>query len=170
MRGLGRVFGRELGTISRRPLLWIVTLGVPLFPALLMATIFGSGQMRELPIGVIDNDFSASSRALVRTIDSSPTLSVVRHFTEPSEALRAVRSREVYGYVVIPRHFAQNIISGRRVEIPYYYHYALLSVGAQVESTLRTLLTMATLKPLGLQLALLLDVVAMLIMLTAHIK
>lgn len=148
MSGLGKVFGRELGTISRRPLLWIVTLGVPLFSALLMATIFGSGQMRKLPIGVIDNDFSASSRALIRTIDSSPTLSVVRHFTEPSEALRAVRSREVYGYVVIPRHFAQNIISGRRVEIPYYYHYALLSVGAQVESTLRTLLTMATIKPL----------------------
>lgn len=54
----------------------------------------------------------------------------------------------MYGYVVIPRHFAQDMTSGRRVEIPYYYHYALLSVGAQVESTLRTLLTMASLKPL----------------------
>lgn len=148
MRDLRRVLWRELGIISRRPLLWIVTLGVPLFSALLMATIFGSGQMSELPIGVIDNDFSTSSRALVRTIDSSPTLSVTHHFTEPSEALVAMRRGEIYGYVVIPRHFAQDMTSGRRVEIPYYYHYALLSVGAQVESTLRTLLTMATLKPL----------------------
>lgn len=148
MRGLGRVLWRELGVISRRPLLWIVTLGVPLFSALLMTTIFGGGQMRELPIGVIDNDFSASSRALIRTLDSSPTLSVVRHFTEPSEALRAVRSRQVYGYVVIPRDFSRDMTSGSRVEIPYYYHYALLSIGAQVESTLRTILTMATLKPL----------------------
>ncbi len=148
MRDLRRVLWRELGIISRRPLLWIVTLGVPLFSALLMATIFGSGQMSELPIGVIDNDFSTSSRALVRTIDSSPTLSATHHFTEPSEALVAMRRGEIYGYVVIPRHFAQDMTSGRRVEIPYYYHYALLSVGAQVESTLRTLLTMATLKPL----------------------
>lgn len=148
MKGLGRVLWRELGIISRRPLLWIVTLGVPIFSALLMTTIFGSGQMHELPIGVLDNDFSASSRALIRTIDSSPTLSVTRHFTEPSEALRAVRSRLVYGYVVIPRDFARDMTSGSRVEIPYYYHYALLSIGAQVESTLRTLLTMATLRPL----------------------
>lgn len=148
MSALLRTIWRELCIIARRPLLWLATLGIPLFAALFMTTIFGGGEMRELPIGVVDNDFSEASRALVRTIDSSPTLSIAHHFTSPSEALMAVRSREVYGFVVIPRNFARDMTSGYRVEIPYYYHYALLSVGAKVATTLRELLTGATLKPL----------------------
>lgn len=147
MKPLLRTISRELGIIARRPLLWVATIGVPLFSALFMSTIFGEGVMRELPIAVVDNDFSASSRALVRTLDSSPSLHVAHHYTSPTEALAALRGSEIYGYVVIPRGFERDMVRGSRTTIPYYYHYALMSIGATVESALRPILTMATLAP-----------------------
>lgn len=148
MRTLLRIIAREVGTIARRPLLWVATIGLPLFSALFMATIFGDGVMRELPIAVVDNDFTKTSRAIVRTIDSSPSLRIVRHYTTPTEALAALRGGEIYGYVVIPPGFERDMVRGSHTTIPYYYHYALMSIGATIESSLRPLLTMATLAPM----------------------
>ena len=143
-----RVVWREVGIISHRPLLWIATIGVPLFSALFMTTIFGNGAIQEIPIGVVDDSFTAISRDIVRTIDSSPTINITHRYTSSSEALAAVRNREIYGYVVLPHDLTRNMVCGTRSTIPYYYHYAFMSIGAQVESTLRTLLTMASLDPI----------------------
>lgn len=149
MRSLLKTIVRELEIIAHRPILWIATLGVPIFTAFFVATVFGSGTMRGLPIGVIDNDFSSVSRSLIRTIDSSPTLSITHHFTNSEEALAAMRAREIYGYVVIPQGLASDMTRGTRATIPYYYHYAFLSVGGEIESTLRTILTMASIAPIA---------------------
>lgn len=149
MRSLLKTIVRELEIIAHRPILWIATLGVPIFTAFFVATVFGSGTMRGLPIGVTDNDFSSVSRSLIRTIDSSPTLSITHHFTNSEEALAAMRAREIYGYVVIPQGLASDMTRGTRATIPYYYHYAFLSVGGEIESTLRTILTMASIAPIA---------------------
>ena len=148
MRTFWKVAWREVGIIASRPLLWVATIGTPIFSVLFMTTIFGSGAIREIPIGIVDEDFTAVSRDIIRTIDSSPALDVTHHFTSPPEALAAVRKREIYGYVVLPHDLTHNMVQGTRASIPFYYHYAFMSIGAQVEATLRTLLTMATLEPI----------------------
>ena len=139
---------REMSIFVRRPLLWIATIAIPLFSALFMSSIFGSGAIQEIPIGIIDEEFTTTSRSIVRMIDSSPTLSVTHHFTSSTEALAAIKQREIYGYVVLPHNLTRNMVQGSRSAIPYYYHYAFMSIGAQVESTLRTLLTLATVDPI----------------------
>ncbi len=147
MRALWRTIGREMEIIAHSPLRWIACIGLPLFAAFFMATIFGEGVMRELPIAVVDNDFSPSSRALVRTIDASPMLHITHHPTTTSEALASLRKGEIFGYVVLPRDFERDTARGTHTTLAYYYHYALMSVGATVESALRQILTMATLAP-----------------------
>ncbi len=148
MRTLRKVVWREVGIIAQRPLLWVATIGIPIFSALFMTSVFGSGFIREIPIGVVDENFTTVSRNIIRTIDSSPALNVTHHFTTPSEALAAIRERNIYGYVVFPYSLTRNMVQGTRTTIPYYYHYAFMSIGAQVEATLRTLLTMASLEPI----------------------
>ena len=148
MKALWRVAWREVGIIARRPLIWIATIAIPLFSALFMTTVFGSGAMRNIPIGVVDEDFTTLSREIIRTIDSSPTLCVAHHYTSSTEALAAIHARDIYGYIVLPHNLTRDMVRGSQATIPYYYHYAFMSIGAQVESTLRTLLTMASLEPM----------------------
>jgi ABC-2 type transport system permease protein len=113
-----------------------------------MSTIFGSGAMQNIDIGVVDEEFTATSRSIIRTIDSSPTLAVTHHFASSTDALAAIKRREIYGYFVLPHNLTRNLTQGSQTTIPYYFHYAFMSVGAQVESTLRTLLTIVSIDPI----------------------
>ncbi len=138
--GFGRCFWREVSRLGSRPLYRVVCFGVPLFCALFMATIFGDGQMTDLPIGVVDHDFTASSREVVRHLDSSPTLAVAGHYTSTDEAVGDIRRGKIYGFVVIPRNFGADATAGRGPTIGYYYQFALLSAGAQVATSMEVIL------------------------------
>lgn len=144
-----RVARREIGYIVRQPILWVATLCVPLFCLLFMATIFGSGGMTDLAIGVIDHDHTPSSRAILRTIDSSPTLHITHSYTSTSEAMAALRRREIYGFVEIPEGTTKAMMLGTEATIPYYYHYALMSVGGEIDTALRTALTLVSVEPIA---------------------
>lgn len=105
---------------------------LPLFLIFFMATIFGDGQMRHLPIGIVDGDNTGTSRSIVRSIAAVPTFDVVAHYADDAEARAAVRRREVYGYLSIPPRFEEAMVSGTGATLCYYYHYALLAVGGEV--------------------------------------
>lgn len=146
--GFGIAFGRELLRITRRPLYWVVCLGLPLFCAVFMSSIFGSGRMTKLPIGIVDQDFTSTSRAITRAIGASPALNIRHRYPTASEALAALKSGQIYGYVVLPNGLEQKIKTNRNPTIAYYCQYALLSVGAQIESTLQLIIGTISAEPL----------------------
>lgn len=144
-----KVARREMGQIVRQPILWVATLCVPLFCLLFMVTIFGSGSMNDLTIGAIDHDHTPTSRTILRALDSSPTLHITHHYTSTSEAMAELRRGEIYGFVEIPQGTTRAMMLGTKTTIPYYYHYALMSVGGEIDTALRTVLTLASVEPLA---------------------
>ncbi|MBO7300796.1 MAG: ABC transporter permease [Tidjanibacter sp.] len=149
MGTLGRVIMREVEQIARHPILWVTTLCVPLFSLLFMDTIFSSGGMNDLSIGVIDCDNTPTTRAITRTLDSSPTLHISHYYTSTSEALEGLRRCEIYGFVEFPERITEAMMMGTEATIPYYYHYALMSVGGEIAAALRTTLTLASIEPIA---------------------
>ena len=139
---------REVERLDQRVLFRVVCFGLPLFCALFMATVFGDGEMNELPVGVVDHDFSATSRDIVRSIDSSPKLAAKGHYTSYSEAATDLRRGKIYGFVIIPHNFEQDLLAERQPTIEGYYQYALMSAGAQVASTLDALLATLSVGPM----------------------
>ena len=125
---------RELHRLTSRRLYFVAAVALPLFLLLFMCTIFGSGQMRHLPIGVVDADNTATSRHIIRTIAAVPTFDLVAHYTNEAEARQAVQRKDIYGYLSIPPHFEADRLRGRDATLCYYYHYALLAVGGEVMS------------------------------------
>ena len=121
---------------------------LPLFLLLFMATIFGDGQMRHLPIGIVDGDNTATSRSIVRHIAAVPTFDVVHHYATDAEARAAVSRREVYGYLSIPPRFEESMVRGTDATLCYYYHYALLAVGGEVMSAFETALIPVRMAPI----------------------
>jgi ABC-2 type transport system permease protein len=114
-----------------------------------MATLFGSGSMNNLAIGAIDHDHTPTSRTILRTLDSSPTLHITHHYTSTSEAMAALRRGEIYGFVEIPEGATRAMMLGTKISIPYYYHYALMSVGGEIDTALRTILTLVSVEPIA---------------------
>ena len=104
---------REWRRMTSRRLYLCVCIILPLFTLFFMATIFGNGQMENIPIGIVDQDNTASSRAITRNISAVPTFKVTRHFVNEEAARKAVQKKEIYGYLSIPPKFEQDAISGK---------------------------------------------------------
>ena len=128
---------REWRRMTSRRLYFGVCIILPLFTLFFMATIFGNGQMENIPIGIVDQDNTASSRAIARNISAVPTFKVTRHFVNEEAARKAVQKKEIYGYLSIP--------------LSYYYHYALLSVGGELMAAFETSLAPVSLSPIVMQ-------------------
>lgn len=131
------VFRRELRRMASRRIYWVTSLVLPLFSLVFMATIFGNGQMQNLPIGVVDTENTSASRNIIRMADATPTLRITHQYANETEAMKAVQKKEVYGYLLIE----EGILC-------YYYHNAMLSVGGEIHSTLESLLEQVSVTPL----------------------
>ena len=125
---------RETKRIFSSPTYWFATLILPLFILSVMATMFGNGLIRELPVGIVDNDNSQLSRSMARNIESVPELHVTKIYSNIAEAQNDIKAKKIYGYMYICKDFERNIKANRKVELPFYYHFALLSVGGEVLS------------------------------------
>lgn len=141
------VFRRELDRMVSRRLYFGVCIILPLFSIFFMSTIFGNGQMENIPVGIVDEDQSATSRELSRQVEAVPTFRVTRHFVDEETARKATQAKEVYGYLVIPDNFEADAVAGRDATLSYYYHYALLSVGEEVRGAFETVLRTLSLAP-----------------------
>ena len=148
---LYNVLYRELRRMTSRRLYFGVCLVLPLFCLFFMATIFGSGQMENIPIGIVDQDNTATSRQIVRNISAVPTFKVTRHFTDETAARQAVQRKEIYGYLSIPTGFTQRATTGMDATLSYYYHYALLSVGSELMAAFETALAPVALSPIAME-------------------
>ena len=139
MSALLNVFRRELRRMTSRRIYFASCIVLPLFSLVFMATIFGHGQMENLPVGVVDADQTSLSRSIVRMVDATPELEVTKQYANETEARKAIQKKEIYGYLLIP--------SGIK-SLCYYYHNAMLSVGGELHSTFETLLKQVSVTPI----------------------
>ena len=139
MSALLNVFRRELRRMTSRHIYFASCIVLPLFSLVFMATIFGHGQMENLPVGVVDAEHTSLSRSIVRMVDATPELQVTKQYANETEARKAIQRKEIYGYLLIP--------SGIK-SVCYYYHNAMLSVGGELHSTFETLLKQVSVTPI----------------------
>lgn len=142
------VLKRELARITSRRLYFGVCIILPLFCIFFMNTIFGSGGMENIPIGIVDMDQTSTSRQISRTLSAIPTAKVAKYYSDPKVARDATVKKEIYAYIVIPKNLESDLLGKRDATIPYYIHYALLSVGVEMEAALENVLAEVSLAPM----------------------
>lgn len=148
MSSLYNISLREWQRMTSRRLYLGVCVILPLFCLFFMCTIFGNGQMENIPIGIVDQDNSATSRNIARRISAVPTFRVTEHFIDEAAARRALQQKKIYGYLSIPPQFEQKAVTGTDATLSYYYHYALLSVGGELMAAFENSLAPVALSPI----------------------
>ena len=148
MNDLLNVFRRELQRMTSRHIYFVTCVVLPLFSLVFMATIFGNGQMQNLPVGVVDGDNTSLSRNIIRMVDATPELAVTHHYANEMEAQNAIKKKEIYGFLLIPTGFSQKTGNNEASSLGYYYHNAMLGVGGELHSTFETLLEEISVTPI----------------------
>ena len=148
MNNLHQTILREFHRMITRRIYFVACIVLPLFSLVFMATIFGNGRMEDLPVGVVDADNTSASRNIIRMVEATPSLRVIRHYVDEIEAREAVKKKEVYGYLVIPSDFAEKVGNNEEVTLCYYYHNSMLSVGGELKATFEELLNEIAVTPI----------------------
>ncbi|MEZ4650213.1 MAG: ABC transporter permease [Candidatus Eisenbacteria bacterium] len=114
---------RRILAMARKEVLHILrdkrSLGVAVLMPLAMVLIFGFAidmELKDLPIGVLDQDRTTESRALVREMTSSGFIEVARTLNDRSEVEPGFRRSEFRAAIVIPSGFGEKL--GERRESP----------------------------------------------------
>ncbi|MEG2513762.1 MAG: ABC transporter permease [Bacteroidaceae bacterium] len=93
-----------------------------------------------------------TSRTILRTVEAVPTFNrQMNRYANEEQARVATQKKDIYGYLVIPLNFEARVMDGKSVSLPYYYHYALLSVGSEVLGAFETVLQPIALSPVVLR-------------------
>jgi ABC-2 type transport system permease protein len=151
MHNLTLTIQRELHRMISRRIYFAACIVLPLFSLVFMATIFGNGKMEDLPVGVVDADNSSASRSIIRMVEATPQLRIVRHYANETEARMDVQRKVIYGYLVIPSGYVAKVGNNEEVTLCYYYHNAMLSVGGELRSTFEQLLKQVSITPIVTQ-------------------
>lgn len=121
----------------RRPGEQAALLWLPLAGLILGWAIFAHGVAQYLPLAVVDEDNTATSRQLVRWIDATSGLRIAARPMTVDEAWSRLRGGKVYGVVFVPRDFALDLKRGRGAELPAWYNAQFLTAASTVSRDLQ---------------------------------
>jgi ABC-2 type transport system permease protein len=106
--------------------------------------------LRNVPIAVVDQDNTQSSRDFARLVDATPDVAIVSHLPDVATAQHEVFARHIDGILIIPQFFERELLHGRQSPVALYADagYFLIyqriagavsavaqTLGAQVEAT-----------------------------------
>ena len=97
---------------------------VLIFALLIYATVYslayGTQVLRNVPIGVVDECRTPTSRSLIESFNSGPNTYVAYEPTSMEEARQLFYNREIYGIVYIPADYDRSLYGGEQADVAIY--------------------------------------------------
>lgn len=81
---------------------------------------YNNEEVRDVPIAVMDQNQTTMSRELLRNLDATDSLKIVDEVENIGEAKELLKQRKIYGIIVIPFDFEQNVLKGHRDAVVFY--------------------------------------------------
>ncbi|ANV97712.1 hypothetical protein BBW65_02330 [Helicobacter enhydrae] len=125
---------KDLHSLFHRPFsLLILILPAPLI-ALLLYFAIGNGILKQMPIGIVDEDHSSHSSEIIFALNASPAISIQKYYTNLEDAKSDLANARIFGLLVIPEHLQSNIKKGIQTPIPFFYNAQFLLVAKTLQS------------------------------------
>lgn len=138
------IFLRELRRLAVQPIYWFCMVIVPLFCYFFFTSLMHEGLPESLPLGVVDEDHTVTSRNLVRNLDAFQMTDVVKTYSNVTEARKAVQQGHIYGFYLIPQGTTSEAQSQRLPTVSFYTNYSYLVAGSLLYRDMRTMSELAS--------------------------
>ena len=139
-----RISRRELRIMYNNPIYGFCTIIFPLFAVFFFTSLMNEGNPIELPIGVVDEDNTPTTRSLIQKLDAFQSTRIVSHYSNMNEARRAVQRNEIYGFLLIPNGTTNGLVSSHQPKISLYYSNVTLVAGSMVYKDLKTIASLGS--------------------------
>lgn len=139
-----RVMCRECRRMVSRPLYLFCMIIAPLLTYALFTTMMGSGLPTDIPVGVVDQDNTSTSRMVVRNLDAFQQTAVVAHYPDFHAARVALQRGDIYGFFYIPGGTTDKAIGGRQPRVSFYTNNTYLIAGSLLFRDMKTMSELAS--------------------------
>ena len=99
---------------------------VPLAYPLLYSWIYNNEVVREVPVAIIDQSHSHTSRAFIRAFDASPDTKAAYYCTSMEEAKTLIAKQVVHGYLYFPKDFERKLFRGEQAHVSVFCNMSLM--------------------------------------------
>lgn len=126
MKSIRRIAKREVALLLNSKTMVVFVVLLPLVSLLFFSSLLKDGVARDLPIGIIDLDNSATSRNVIAQLDATPELEVSQALINQQEGESLIRQGILYGLITIPQDFEIHLKSGKQTTIVNQYNNNIL--------------------------------------------
>ncbi len=103
------ILSKELLQLKRDKMTFGMIIMIPLIQLLLFAYAINTN-VRDIPVGVVDQSNSGLSRVLLQTIRATQVVKFTRYFTNTQEAEAAIANAEIRAILIIPKDVSQRLV------------------------------------------------------------
>lgn len=143
LQRIQKIAYRECKQLMSRPLYMFCMVIAPLICYIFFTTLMGSGLPTEMPIGVVDEDNTSTSRGILRTLDAFQQTSIVARYPSFAEARKAMQENEIYAFYYIPSGTTEEAQASRQPTISFYTNNSFMIAGSLLYKDLRTMSELA---------------------------
>lgn len=130
--------------MCKNPIYGFCTVVFPIVVVLFFTTLMGSGVPTDLPVGVVDQDNTTTSRAMIRELDAFQTTRVVGNYPNMNAAREAIQRNDIYGFLLIPKETTSGLMNGSQPRISFYYSNVTIAAGSMVFRDLKTIASLGS--------------------------
>ena len=116
----GAVIRNEFRTIFTDKGVILILVFALLIYATVYSLAYGSQVLRNVPIGVVDECRTPTSRALINAFNAGPNTYVAYTPTSMEEARELFHARKIYGVVYIPSDYERCLYGGEQANVAIY--------------------------------------------------
>ena len=132
---------RELRIIRKRPLYLVGSVGVIAFCAIFYLTFLGGGLPHDIPIGLVDEDNSSTSREFCRQLDATQLGKAV-YYDSFAAAREDMISGKISSVCLIPEGMNEDIQAFKQPKITFYVNGLYFVSGALAWKDLLTMVNL----------------------------
>lgn len=141
--GISGIAERELRRLVSRPLYLFCMVVAPLLCCLFFTTLMYNGLPTDMPVGVVDEDNTSTTREILRNMDAFSQVRLTEDYASVSEARRAMQQGDIYAFYYIPEGTTDEVLAGRQPIVSFYTNNSLLIAGSLIYRDLRTMSVLA---------------------------
>ncbi|MBK5721345.1 ABC transporter permease [Dysgonomonas sp. Marseille-P4677] len=114
------VWINELKVVFKDEAVILLFFIVPLAYPVLYSFIYNNETVHEVKAIVVDESNTTLSREFKRKVDATADIKVIGYATNMEEAKEAMRRKEAYGIIYIPRDFSKNINTQQQTQVSVF--------------------------------------------------
>lgn len=144
MKSLLQIMRREARILATRPVYWFCMVLAPLFCYTFFTSLMAEGLPEDLPLGLVDNDRTATTRTLARNLDAFQQTGIKQEYANVTDARKALQRGEIYGFYYIPQGTTRKAQRQEAPTVSFYTNYSYLVAGSLLYRDMRMMSELAS--------------------------